>query len=388
MPGDDDRFELDAPNPKGSSDQPKPSPAASNDQSQAPQFSKIPDPEPVATKAEDVSGLGAALATAMAEKYQPVILFGTANSGKTTILLSLFSYILSQPKLKAGLFLSNPVLSISTVVGERLHQDARHTFEIKTQEFAEGKKTAKTAIDLPFFIPVELRPADDKPPVKFAFLESNGEWYRPTRDGNSLFPALKSQIEDFISTFQGGIIFLYLLPYTQLEVYSDRDENIDAEQIRDASLAMSGVARAYDRIRANHRAADQHLILVTKWDADSITSLDRAADLIADRKDVDAFCERRYPQAVAALKGMQLGRDQLRLQAYCADLINHNGRLPLRADDDVTASVQAYARNLWSWLYSSALQISDQPKASPFPEGPKKPAFFRLINTVLDKITS
>lgn len=338
--------------------------------------------------AESADMLGSSLATEMSEKgYQPVVLFGTAFSGKTSLLLSLFSSILSQGKFETGLFLANPVISTTTPLGERLYADARHTFEIKTQNFIEGVPTAKTNIDLPFFIPVEFRPRD-KPPVTFAFLESNGEWYRPTRQGDSLFPRLKSAIENFVSTYQGGIIFIYLLPYTQSHVYAPKDETQDAREISDASLAMSGVLRAYNDIRANYRAQDRHLMLVSKWDANSVAALDRAAALAPDRDEVEEFCERRYGQAIATYRGLQLSPDQLLLNAYCAGIINERGLLQLKQEDESRAAVLDYPIRLWDWLYRCALLNVDHAPVSPFPEPPRKPAIARLVQTILNTITN
>ncbi|MDB5710789.1 MAG: hypothetical protein JWL96_2859 [Sphingomonas bacterium] len=387
MADDDDVFKLGAierparSKPRGParaevSDEPRP---AANDIPEEPVSAAIHSP--------DLSALGSSLARAMADtNCQPVILFGTNNSGKTTLLLSLFASILSDPDLKTGLFLANPILSGSTDIGKALHRDAQHTFEVKTQLFMEGKKPPKTNIDYPFFIPVEFRPSD-KPAINFAFLESNGEWYRPTRDEETLFPVLKKQIEEFIATYQGGIIFLYALPYTQMEVYAERDEYLDAREIQDASLAVSGVVRAYDRIRANHRGDDKHLILVTKWDAHTAGSLDRAEDLVEDHAEIDAFVRKRYSLARGALEGLQLRREQVNMNAYCAGFLNDQGVIEVRRDDDVRAAIGAYPRKLWTYLYRSALAISDQPISLPFPEPPQKPALFRFVANLLDKVT-
>ncbi len=328
----------------------------------------------------EYSNLGVDLASAMAgEGIQPVVLFGTNNSGKTSLLLSLFSTLKTQSRLETGLFLSDPILATSSPIGQKLHQDARHTFQVKTQQFMDGVKIGKTNIDLPFFIPVEFRPKN-KDPVRFAFLESNGEWYRPTRGGDTLFPQLKNAIEGFVSCFQGGILFIYLVPYTQSEVYRSAGGGVtDAREVEDASLAISGVLQAYNDIRASHRHQDRHMMLVSKWDAHEKGNADLADASSVDRAELEAFCDRRYNQALSTFRGMQLPAGQAMLNAYSSGIINENG---------LRRPCHDYPERLWTWLYRSALANRDAMPVSPFPEKPQPPALWRAITSVLDKLSS
>jgi hypothetical protein len=343
---------------------------------------------------EAVDRLGAHLAHALQEGgYHPVILFGTNFSGKTSLLLSLLATLIAEPRLATGLVLCDPILGSGSGIGRRLHDEARKLFEVMTQAFLEGENIPATRLPLPFFVPVELRPAG-KPPIRLAFLESNGEWYRPLREkgkplvaSERLFPQLRTEIEDLIASFQGGMSFLYLIPYTQGYVFAERDGMKDADEIESASLAIAGVIRAYDRIRANHRVNDRHLMLVTKWDAHSTRDIDRAGGLQEDRPDLDEFAGRRYGKALAAFQGMAVAPEQRSLNAYCAGLINERGLLQLRPDDDVREVVMAYPVRLWNWLYRNALMASDQPVVALFPEPPRPPALVRLWRRLLDFVS-
>lgn len=344
--------------------------------------------------AGELKRLGANLAQAMSEGgYHPVILFGTNFSGKTSLLLSLFSTIVAEPGLRCGLSLCDPLLGGTGRVGRTLHDEADHTFSVKTQAFMEGKKIPKTNVPLPFFIPVELR-SSEGPTARFAFLESNGEWYRPNRSATTsssrterLFPALREELEDFIASYQGGMTFLYLLPYTQGEVYEERDQRIDADEVQSASLAIVGVLRAYDRIRANCRSEDRHLMLVTKWDAHSAREADRAEGIEEDPEIVREFCNRRYAQAISTFQGIGINPEHRHLNAFCAGIINERGLLQLRNDDDVRAVVTSYPVKLWSYLYRNALNASDQPAQSPFPAPPPQPFLIQLWNRVLSFVS-
>lgn len=351
---------------------------------------------------DELRRLGGDLARAMQDGgYHPVVIFGTSNSGKTSLLLSLFAALISEPSLKAGLVLCNPILGGANSLGARLHKEAQHTFDVKTQAFMEGEKIDKTVAALPFFIPVELRPVDpSKPPIRFAFLESSGEWYRPNRPSGTplsavenLYPELRSELESFIASFQGGISFLYTTPFTQQVTYSAGNQNdsedgaIESDQLRNASLAVTGVLRTYDKIRATGREDDHHLMLVTKWDAQSIGTSDRASGIEEDRDAVNEFCDRHYRQAVSALQGIGLESWQRGLNAYCAGMINDRGLLQLKRDDDLFDVVTDYPVRLWKHLYKNALRVAGHNSISPFPEAPQQHFVIRMWTKMLDWVS-
>lgn len=342
---------------------------------------------------EDLDRLGVNLARALQDGgYHPVVLFGTNFSGKTSLLLSLFGALIAEPKLEAGLALCDPILGTGSGIGRILHEDAQHTFDVKTQAFLEGERILKTAVALPFFVPVEFRPLG-KPAVKFAFLESNGEWYRPLRDRSTplndvkkLYPGLRKETEEFISTYQGPITFLYLIPYTQADVYSDKDNPLDADEIRSASLAITGVIRSYDKIRATHRDEDFHLMLVTKWDAHSARDADRAQGIAEDRPALLEFCNQRYAQALSAFQGLDIDAEHRSLNSYCSGIMGAQGRLHLRPDEDVSSVVLAYPVKLWRRLYWNALTAEGSPLEDPFPSPPDPPALVRAWTRLLDML--
>jgi hypothetical protein len=318
------------------------------------------------------------------------VLFGTAFSGKTSLLMSLFATLESQPRLKTGIVLCDPILGSVDGIGQRLHEDARKLFDVGTQAFIAGEPTPKTNVTLPFFIPVEVRPAG-RPAQRFAFLESNGEWYRPLKQKGQRFtdldrtaPKLKETIESFISAYQGSITFIYLTPFTQRFVYGNEDTEDDKHEIAGAELAIKTVVEAYDRTRATHRLSDKHLMLVTKWDAASAREKDRAASVQEDRAALQEFCHERYPQALSAFEKLNLEPGQRQLNAYVSGIINKDGRLQLKNDDDLQAVVNNYPPRLWNWLYGNAREAIGERAAPLFPEGPKPPAIVRAFHRLLD----
>lgn len=346
-------------------------------------------------EADELRSLGVDLARAMEDEgYHPVILFGTNNSGKTSILMSLFATITNEPILDTGLSLCDPLLGSHAQIARELHREAEHSFEVKTQAFLMGEKIGKTSTKFPFFIPVEFRPPNGRPAVKFAFLESNGEWYRPANsDGRSLsqverlYPALRSEIESFISNFQGGITFIYTAPVTQTEVYAAAENTHDAKEVGYAALSIKGVLQTYDRIRANGRASDRHLLLVTKWDALSARTANRAEGIEEDPVEVANFCNRKYGQALTAFQGLNIAAYQRNINAYCAGMINEGGVIRLKHDDEVRGVIASYPVRLWTYLYHNALRAAGKEPINPFHEPPGPPPWKRFMNKFLDGIS-
>jgi hypothetical protein len=335
---------------------------------------------------EDIPDGGSQLAAAMeAADYQPVILFGTAASGKTSLLLSLLAIARTETSLDTGVFLADPILRPDSAYGRYLIENAEEFFGRKTQEFIEHRAPASSKIALPFFVPIAFRPRLGRE-VKFAFMESNGEWYRPDRDSSRLFKRLKGQVEDFISQYQGGIIFIHLVPYTQRPVYGAQpDPADDASLINEASLAISGALQAYENVRVNKRN-DRHIMLVTKWDAHRPSDADRIDMLSGDKEEVEAIVNERYAAAFNSYRGLSLESSQLQLNCYISGLMNQQGTVGLRKDDELRSTVISYPINLWRWLYKSALTNIGEMGKDPFPMTEMGSPIGRTLKAFLDKL--
>lgn len=312
--------------------------------------------DPFDTKnAESLSqGLdGRDLASALhAAGYHPVIVFGNANSGKTLMLLSLLALIKTESRLKIGLHLGDPLLDTATPSGEAAWARAEELFGRQTALFIEGTLPPATAVREPFFLPLLVSPSSEPVDTKIAFLESNGEWYAPDFDTGRLFQPLRKQIDQFIMHFEGAISFLHVLPRTQIENshggYAD-----DIQAIKRADLAIVGALQQYAKLRSD-KSQDMHLLLVTKWDAHADTDMGRSPEevLLESDGEVVDFVSRYCNQSYAALTGLRLRPEQVRMSAYCSARIVDKQKvmLPKR----VTLLLQSYHAHLWNWLYRNA----------------------------------
>lgn len=327
---------------------------------------------------------GRVLAEHMSEAgYQPIILFGNAASGKTTLILSLLATIRTEAQLEAALFLGDPILDTSKKYGSFLWEQASLFFGLKTQQFLEGTASPRTNIELPFFIPLIFRPSG-KPEVRLAFMESNGEWYRTDRKQNRFFPPLRQQIEEFLRNYAGGILFIHLLPYTQRVLYSSGEgASNDAADITEASLAVSGALQAYDAVRPDKRL-DSHLMLVTKWDAHSSEGLDSVEALHDDPEEVAAFVSQRYSQAFISFRGLGLEASNVALNGYCAGQISGNNVIRAGHDSEMREAILRYPIGLWRWIYRKTLETNGGVGVDPFPV--KRSSPFSWVGKLLNRI--
>jgi hypothetical protein len=332
--------------------------------------------------ARDGPESGRELAEHMLEAgYQPVVIFGNAASGKTSLLLSLFATLRTEARLEAALFPGPVVMDTSRPYGRYIAEQASQFFGLKTQQFIEGVASPKTNIELPFFIPVCFRPAQG-PEVRFAFMESNGEWYRPDRNTVGYYPPLRKQIAEFLAHFSAGVIFIHLIPYTQKRVHgADDGSTNDAKLLREAQDAIAGALQAYDR-SPRDKSNDYHILLVSKWDAHKGEG-DYLDSLYDDPVELEDFVAGRYPDALNIYKRLGLNSAQIALNGYSAGQISDQDVVRLVTGERRDAYLR-YPVGLWRWLYQNALAVAGEPITDPFPPeksaGPLAEALNRLLH--------
>lgn len=332
----------------------------------------------------DVDISGAQIARDMVNKgYQPVIFVGTANSGKTSVLLSLLALLRRRPELQMPAFLDEALAEAGSKLGNYQREMAITFFNRNVQNFIDGQVIAKTTVNVPFFVPVSVRPTNGTN-LTFAFMESSGEWFQPKRNTNELFPPLKRHIEEFISTYEGGIIFIYALPFTQQQLWSTgADMARDASQIADADLAVAGALQSYSKVRFD-KTHDRHLFLVTKWDGTAAGGNVTDTLVSTTHGHVSSFANEKYPQSMSLLNNFGVDRERIALDHYCAAIINAQGPQIFKADNPLSEIVLKYPRDLWDFLYKQALINAGYPAKSPFPAPPPKPWWQRVLDMISD----
>ena len=319
--------------------------------------------------------------------FHPVVIVGNSFSGKTSLITSLLAALKLEADWEVGANLKDPVLPQNTDIGRKQHEGATRIFNRVVQEFIAGKGAEKTQTEYPFFIPISLRSGKLGQTLNVAFLESNGETYTPRMDADRFFADLQEVTETFIREFQGGISFIYVLPYTQVNVRGlNEDLADDPNRLRLAELAIVGVLQAYEAIRID-KSKDRHLLLVSKWDAhlekkkieESITI---GEVLLDTHSDITPFLRGTYPQALASFNALSVDGPQRQITNYCSGLMTGRKVQPTSAEPEISQAIRSHQKKLWNWIWSSASGYT----VSPFP-APAAPSlidrFFRWLTSWL-----
>jgi hypothetical protein len=350
------------------------------------------EPMPVVmTPRDGEASTGAAIAAQLhALKFHPVVVFGGPASGKTSLVVSMLAALRLEAEWGCGATLCDPILPLSDDRHKEQYNDATRLFNKTVQEFIAGTGAGSTRGQQPFFVPVAIRSTADNRTVKFAFLESNGEWYKPKTGTDEFFAALRADTDAFIRNYEGGISFIYVLPYTQNVIRSSFEKDAeDPEKLREAGLAIVGMLDAYSRVRTNTRN-DGHLLLVSKWDAHheakkSEEDIELWESLLESDSDIEAFLARTYPQALASFKGLAVDAEQRRIGSYCAGLMTARTIQPVAADPDTRYAIRWHQKKVWRWVWRNATTQIDV-ATDLFPPDPvEKKSIWQSINSFLDR---
>jgi len=323
--------------------------------------------------------------------YHPVVIFGGPNSGKTSFVTSMLASLKLSADWQMSAALNEPVISTDTEFGLTQKNECIKLFYQTVQGFINGQAAIQTSKKLaPVFLPLTVRSSELNQTLNIALMESSGEYYSPDPTKPEYFAKLRSDTEAFIRDFEGGISFVYVLPYTQVDIRSSGvDRAADPRMLRDAEAAVVGMIQAYAQIRVN-KSRDFHLLLITKWDAHydekkQEEELEMAEILTDTYEDIETFLRRTYPQALAALSSLQVADIQKMSTNYCAGLITGRVISPTTKDNETRDAIRSHQKKLWKWIWRNAI---GEPGSSidPFPKQKAQRGVFAAIDRLLERV--
>jgi hypothetical protein len=304
---------------------------------------------------QDAVSIGREIAQHLAaEGFHPVVTFGLTNSGKSSLLASLFTFLRLVPELKISFSLGPGLNSSSPDYDRFARENAKRFFYTSVQVFIAGTGHEATRIPAPYFIPVIVRPPN-LPEMCFAFMESNGEWYDVERRNDSVnfFPDLRGEIEGMLRYYPKPMSLIYLAPCIQKESRHGALHQVDAAgDLRYADLALVGACESYNQIRRPTGVTDNHLLLASKWDAQASQHDRTIADVLYNSKldDVKRFLVSHYTQTLSHLSTLEGSL----IDHYCAGIMDGRNVRRLSREDQLWSLVSGYPRRLWNWLYGNA----------------------------------
>jgi hypothetical protein len=289
----------------------------------------------------------------------PVLIFGSSQSGKSSLVLSLILGLQTMRDINVSL--GDPILDAADPRSKVMHQRAKDTYDRAAYELATGKSIGMTTGE-PFFIPVDVKPTNSLlEPARFAFLDGRGEDYQPNEDTNAdLFRAFKPEISDVLLNFPHGITIIYVAPYS-LSGGHDRDTP-------GSNFGLLGAMRGYEQLRELRRN-DSHLFLLTKWDQFAGPMDARPLFSEATATDVDRVLCDRYPNSWGTFQALPLegeARERRAFMQYAAGYYKDGEyREPPHSFNN---TFKRYPRTVMNWLYGNATQYRPVRDGQPLPK--------------------
>ena len=324
--------------------------------------------------------LGNQYANSMAEDgFHPVLIFGAPASGKTTFLLSLIRYMFVGQNCDAQIRLClEPFPNESTGIKAE-HKDldrdrwsavkkyANDLFNKNATDFLQSNQIApRTEVKFPFFIPIEITPKKENlKPLKIAFLEGEGEWYRLNTDGESTSPhkTFRHEILAFLERYPYPITAIFVAPFAidGYESNQDGESSRSAPKVKERDFALYGIIDQFEKARINQIGADNYLYLLTKWDI-RCGSVSHPEFIYTDYNVVKTEINSKFPMSLNRFNNIREG-DPVRVKgkivknikktvsAYCAGILRY---AVLSLPEESTRAVDHYSRKIWNYLYLNA----------------------------------
>ncbi len=281
--------------------------------------------------------------------YHPVMLFGTRASGKSSLLASLLHYLQSDPDSPAIPVQGEWIVPTDTSYGQNVADATTKFLTHVMNNFHDGQAAPSTRDEFPFYIPIILRPNNGQPEVKFAFLESRGEFYAIDRSSKDLFKDLREEVSDVYRNYPKPISILLIGPYVMGDAYAhEPPSELAITEMKESDTALFGALQAYQKART-FRELDKYLFLLTKWDAHTRTISDNEF-INPPRGLVSHLISTRYPKAWRLFQNMQ-PEEALSMQ-YSAGIMSGNARVDV--PNKFKPLMSKYPQKLWGWLYDNA----------------------------------
>lgn len=328
--------------------------------------------------------------------YHPVILCGTSNAGKTTALASLCNFLKLSGRASVD-FGPWPSDGGSSENASKLDQ-AKQLFHEVVEDFRRGVAPPPTGIRLPYVVPIEIMPTDDRAarrdakgsgnltPVRLAIMDMGGELFKP-QPSVAGYRAPPSDVVEVLRMFTRSVSMVYMGPTTRLAGYkSHRDARLEPHETElrddmikeDPDAALINAIKGYEQVRPNRRS-DRHLFVLSKWDLK--VPVDQPAFDAPERNQIEHEVDSRFPAAWAAYRAMRVHPRAKWLVQYSAGIISDRSVTSYAKGSPERERIDDYAMVMWNWLYRGATRSPQTPQGLVlFPElVPEELPFWRRL---------
>jgi len=306
---------------------------------------------PTATPTPGTQSIGVNLGELLdINDYHPVMIFGTRASGKSTLLASIFNYIIHNGNLSKSMILfGDPIVPLDSPYGKEVFDAATEFFHHKVEHFARGQAPAITQSKAPFFIPVKIR-REGFPDLKIAFLESAGEWYMPNSNLVGMYQPLKEEIESVYKSYPKPITLLLVAPFTTQAAFSNLPpEQVDSPEMRDSDSGLYNSLALYQSLRDEPlRQIDNYRFVLTKWDVYSEGDTEHPDLVNPSRQLISEKIKERFPKSWGIFQAMGDGENK-DVMPYSAGFIASTD--VIGNPEELKIKMLRFPQTLLEWIY-------------------------------------
>ncbi|HEV7659924.1 MAG TPA: hypothetical protein VGO55_08775 [Allosphingosinicella sp.] len=283
------------------------------------------------------------------DERHPVLIFGSSDSGKSTLIMSIVNAIEKSGddgSVGVGLSFGNSFYAKRDAKAEIQRELARTFFEADSTNFILGReKLETTQVRFPFFIPLDLRIKGSKlKPVKIAIIDGRGEWYEPHKTGTIPFKELQDDVIEVLRNYARGISVICAAPFSLGDTDQDNVSNSDA--------GLWAALSKYQELRSN-ADDDALLFLLTKWDQKANPGKDPDFTRL-NGGDVVEIANGRYERSWNFFRTVSVGADDWEkrcfMQYSSCKFIEGKPNIPTELQPDFIR----YARTVTNWIYGNA----------------------------------
>ncbi len=292
------------------------------------------------------------------DNRHPVLIFGSSQSGKSTLIMSLINAL-----EKSG---ADGGVGVSHSFGHSFYakRDARvelqrsyalEFYETGSHNWILGSQSLKTTqVDVPYFVPVDLTiKGRENDVVKIALLDGRGEWYEPLRTPiSSMYQELQQDIIEILKNYSHGLSVVCVAPYSLS--HDNLHDTIDSDAGLLAALLKYEEARA-----PQDRQSDSFLFLLSKWDQVASPQRDKRFTTLFGN-DVISEIEVRYKRAWDRFRNMPIGNDDWArrcfMQYSSCSFVDGKPRI----QPHLVESYIRYPRTILNWIFGNARRFEDR----------------------------
>lgn len=306
--------------------------------------------------------------------YHPVLLFGSAAVGKSTLLVSLFTFANFHRDSPSVCRFNDRFFETENISTNEIKARASQLFFKDTVDFQRGAMPERTQAAAPIFVPVDLTPKQQQGGgLSIAFLESAGEHQKADEQtGQVRENSFAEEIRRIFQSFEGPLSIILVAPYqigqSRYEGETDTVDTADQTEMSNADQALYLSLANYVRVRPERlQKLDNFMFLLTKWDEHTRGPNDE--EFLQPQADlVKAKLREKFPMSWNYFYNMPHS-NKLRWLHYSAGVIT--GNIRLTPSDEFERTFGIFPREVWRWIYSNAtaaqgLEAAPKPRAGFF----------------------